>query len=182
MRVLGVDVSTKTGLVLLDGDTIVFEELMNFPPEQPRFKRYERYRQAMLKVFSEFPLNLAVFEGYGYANPYTLATLVEIGTVLRSVAYQLHCPVIEVPPMTLKKFVTGTGNAKKDLMLLETYKRWGFESKDDNIVDAYALARAGQALIGELKGMPQVNDKALDAVRKSHADVCKQVQQEASDI
>ena len=46
-----------------------------------------------------------------------------------------------VAPGTLKKFVAGDGRAKKDLMLLKTYKKWGVEFDDDNLADAYGLAR-----------------------------------------
>ena len=46
-----------------------------------------------------------------------------------------------IAPTTLKKFVTGTGRAKKDLMLLKVYKKWGEEFSDDNLADAYSLAR-----------------------------------------
>jgi crossover junction endodeoxyribonuclease RuvC len=43
--------------------------------------------------------------------------------------------------MTLKKFAAGKGNAKKQEMLLQMYKRWGVEFNDDNAADSYALAR-----------------------------------------
>jgi crossover junction endodeoxyribonuclease RuvC len=46
-----------------------------------------------------------------------------------------------VPPMTLKKYAAGKGNAKKQEMLLQIYKRWGIEFNDDNAADSYALAR-----------------------------------------
>lgn len=46
-----------------------------------------------------------------------------------------------IAPGTLKKFVTGSGRAKKDLMLLKVYKKWGVEFDDDNLADAYSLAR-----------------------------------------
>lgn len=46
-----------------------------------------------------------------------------------------------VPPMTLKKYAAGKGNAKKQEMLLQMYKRWGVEFSDDNAADSYALAR-----------------------------------------
>lgn len=48
---------------------------------------------------------------------------------------------LKVPPMTLKKYAAGKGNAKKQEMLLQIYKRWGLEFNDDNAADAYALAR-----------------------------------------
>ena len=48
---------------------------------------------------------------------------------------------LQVSPMTLKKFAAGKGNAKKQEMLLQMYKRWGVEFNDDNAADSYALAR-----------------------------------------
>ena len=48
---------------------------------------------------------------------------------------------LKVPPMTLKKFASGKGNAKKQEMLLQIYKRWKVEFNDDNAADSYALAR-----------------------------------------
>ena len=46
-----------------------------------------------------------------------------------------------ITPGTLKKFICGKGNAKKDLMLMKVYKKFGIEFEDDNLCDAYSLAR-----------------------------------------
>lgn len=48
---------------------------------------------------------------------------------------------LKIPPMTLKKYASGKGNAKKQEMLMQIYKRWGIEFNDDNAADAYALGR-----------------------------------------
>ena len=78
-------------------------------------------------------------------------------------------PVL-VPPMTLKKYAAGKGNAKKQEMLLQMYKRWGVEFNDDNAADSYALARlaAGiykdkveQAVVEQMKD-PKYRDQARD--------------------
>ena len=61
---------------------------------------------------------------------------------------------LQVPPMTLKKFAAGKGNAKKQEMLLQMYKRWGIEFSDDNAADSYALARL-------------VSGTGIDAVEKA---------------
>jgi crossover junction endodeoxyribonuclease RuvC len=54
--------------------------------------------------------------------------------------------------MTLKKYAAGKGNAKKQEMLLQIYKRWGMEFSDDNAADAYALARlASKTHINEIE-------------------------------
>jgi Holliday junction resolvasome RuvABC endonuclease subunit len=48
---------------------------------------------------------------------------------------------LQIPPMTLKKYATGKGTAKKQEMLMQMYKRWNVEYNDDNAADSYALAR-----------------------------------------
>lgn len=52
----------------------------------------------------------------------------------------LRTPLL-VPPTVVKKFAAGKGNAKKQEMLLQIYKRYGLEFNNDNAADAYALAR-----------------------------------------
>lgn len=64
------------------------------------------------------------------------------GTNNSVIPYPPHLRVpLQIPPMTLKKFAAGKGNAKKQEMLLQIYKRWGIEFNNDNAADAYALAR-----------------------------------------
>jgi Holliday junction resolvasome RuvABC endonuclease subunit len=48
---------------------------------------------------------------------------------------------LQVPPSTLKKYVTGKGRAEKSQMMLQVYKKWGAEFNDDNAADSYGLAR-----------------------------------------
>jgi crossover junction endodeoxyribonuclease RuvC len=62
------------------------------------------------------------------------------GAVKLEILKKGHYP-LQVPPMTLKKFASGKGNAKKQEMLLQIYKKWGKEFSDDNAADSYALAR-----------------------------------------
>ena len=65
--------------------------------------------------------------------------------------HQLGIPWREVAATTLKKYVTGSGAGKKEVMWLGAYKRWGVEptdlEKNDNVLDAYCLARAALALM-----------------------------------
>jgi Holliday junction resolvasome RuvABC endonuclease subunit len=68
---------------------------------------------------------------------------------------------LHVPPMTLKKYATGKGTAKKQEMLLQIYKRWGVEFNDDNAADAYSLGRlAGKHAIDKVE--QEVVEKITD--------------------
>ncbi len=84
------------------------------------------------------------------------------GNVNRYIPYpqSLRTP-LQIPPMTLKKYAAGKGNAKKQEMLMQIFKRWGLEFNDDNAADSYALARlaSGNALGAiELAVVEQIKD------------------------
>jgi Holliday junction resolvasome RuvABC endonuclease subunit len=69
---------------------------------------------------------------------------------------------LQIPPMTLKKYATGKGTAKKQEMLMQMYKRWGVEFNDDNAADSYALARlASGAHMSEIERLivEQIKDE-----------------------
>src|SRR5215469_2196070 len=63
-------------------------------------------------------------------------------------------PVL-VAPQQLKKFVSGKGNGRKDMMPKEIYKRWEMDFNDPNIAEAYALARVAHAVDARPEGLTQ---------------------------
>ena len=69
------------------------------------------------------------------------------GNLYSVIPYEEHIRTpLQIPPMTLKKYAAGKGNAKKQEMLMQIYKRWGIEFNDDNAADSYALARAAAGI------------------------------------
>jgi crossover junction endodeoxyribonuclease RuvC len=76
--------------------------------------------------------------------------------------HQDHLRVpLQIPPMTLKKYAAGKGNAKKQEMLMQIYKRYGVEFNDDNAADSYGLARmAGKLHINDVEAqiIEQIKD------------------------
>lgn len=95
-------------------------------------------------------------EGYSAASKFGREQAGELGAIVKLSIYDhfdrfdddygdLRYPTI-VQPTSLKKYVTGSGTAKKNTMLLAVFKKWGFEADDDNVADAYALARLARAI------------------------------------
>ena len=95
-------------------------------------------------------------EGYSNASKFGREQAGELGAIVKLAIYDyfdrsadaygdLRYPTI-VQPSTLKKFVTGNGAAKKNNMLLAVFKKWGFETSDDNLADAFALAQLARTL------------------------------------
>lgn len=89
---------------------------------------------------------LVVMEGYASAAKFGREMAGELGwAVKRTVTKVAEVYPLIVPPTSLKKFVTGSGGAKKAQMLLGVYKKWGVEFADDNQADAFALEKFGFA-------------------------------------
>ncbi len=85
--------------------------------------------------------------------------------VARCFIFQLNGLIYKmISPPSLKKFVSGVGNCKKNLMLLYAFKKFGETFDDDNICDAYCLSRL--ALEEHKRGLPQINTQVVKGKKK----------------
>lgn len=164
MIILGVDVSTKTGLCTIKAEQNTAKVLKAnetfTPKDMVGLERASHIAEQMIAHIEEHKPGLVVFEDYAYANQHTLTILVEIGTILRYFVRQFEITAIYVSPTMLKKFITGDGTSSKNHMGTNVYKKWGFEHPSDNVIDAYALAKVGQGYIG-LMTLTDYQKKAL---------------------
>jgi crossover junction endodeoxyribonuclease RuvC len=67
----------------------------------------------------------------------------------------------------LKKFVAGKGNVDKNVVLKEVFKRWQFDTDDDNIADAFVLMQIGRCLAGQLPAQNEVQVKIISELYKN---------------
>lgn len=92
--------------------------------------------------------------------------LIGLTYILRLWLWKSQKSALLVSPMSLKKFTTGQHNAKKDMMLLEVFRRWGVEAGDDNQADAVALAEVGRAYAGLAIELTDFQKQAIKRVSK----------------
>lgn len=59
--------------------------------------------------------------------------------------HQIAIQVMAFTPTELKKFITGKGNSKKQIIIQQVYKKYGVEFEDDNLADAFVLAKMAEA-------------------------------------
>lgn len=148
MNYIGIDPSTKTGIVILDknGEVMHKEEITsNKKGDLDRFDDIAQQVKSLVKKTDKVTI-----EGFSYGSRGRgVSTQYGIGWILRYVLYYAGVDFVEVPPTTLKKFATGKGNTKKENMIIPIYKRYGFEDESDNIRDAYVLAQIARALDGK---------------------------------
>lgn len=156
MKFVGIDPSTYTGVVCLT-EGMPDPYLVHFAKARG-IERVMKIATRVGELLDEWKPEEVAIEGYAYGNVNTLVTLVEIGTAIRIELYRRNISWTDVAPPVLKKWVTGKGNATKAEMGASVRARWDFFSKNDDVVDAYALARIAQRL-------SQVNKAGMEGVR-----------------
>ena len=148
MRIMGIDPSTNCGICLLqlnsDGEDfeIVVKSLhdYNMPKSDDKMERLA-YLGGHIEEFLEvYKPEHVVIEGYSFGSKFQHEIMYSIGTVIRYIVWQRGYNYIEVPPHRLKKFVTGKGTSKKELMMLKILENWGVSIENNNMADAFALA------------------------------------------
>ena len=152
MLSLGLDLScTASGVVALTqvGDglpSIVIEHELK-PKGLAGAERNRWIATEVMTRVHELKPDLIVLEGYGLnlQHPSSIVPLGELGGVIRFCLHIDGLSWFDPRPSEMKKFATGKGNANKEIVMLEVYKRWGFSAKTNNTADAYVAAAMGLA-------------------------------------
>ncbi|WMB17030.1 crossover junction endodeoxyribonuclease RuvC [Akkermansia muciniphila] len=97
-------------------------------------------------IEAEMP-DLVVIENYAFGNSLSLAALAELGGVVRLSLHRMGYRYIAVAPATLKKFVTGKGQAEKAAMMMHCLRNWNVEIGNNNAADAFGLCQFGRCYL-----------------------------------
>jgi len=156
-RFVGIDPSLRTGFVALSpyGEVIEMKEIERDGDDPARMSN-------LIQAVSESVLDcdFVAIEGFGYASQRGFL-LGGIGWGIRIELYRRGIPYVDVAPSLLKKFAGAKGNAKKEQVVLEVYKRWGFEHDSNNVTDAYVLAQIARALHERIE-LPKFQQEVLN--------------------
>lgn len=149
LDILGIDASLNgtalhflsdtEGIKLDPGDCVGVERLVNL-------------RAELYDALKGRDVGVVIMEGYSYGSASRAHSIGEWGGILR-LSLCDYLPglryIVIVPPSTLKKFVIGhakPGKSGKEIMILNTYKKWGIEIPDNDLCDAHALAKVGEVI------------------------------------
>lgn len=143
--IIGVDPSWACTAVRTDNGSVQCQtKPQNYPNDQERLLHISRFFSEQLEPFAGHEQKLAYVEGYAMAARNSRQQMIgELGGQLRLILYKAGWTIYLVPPTTIKQFACGKGNGKKNAMMMEVYKRWGYSPSDDNDADAYALWQLG---------------------------------------
>jgi len=190
MIVVGIDPSlTSTGIVVLRNNEIGKALTTKNEPKLGTIERVRRIYEQINNVIENLstcyvnayigdkrmirwePPSLIVIEGFSYGSKgrgvFDIAYLGwRIREELERYRTEDDIPWLEVSPSQVKQFATGKGNANKEVVLQQVYKRWGVELTDNNQADAYVLAQIGRAYLGEADDLTDFQQKVIRALRK----------------
>jgi Holliday junction resolvasome RuvABC endonuclease subunit len=156
--VVGIDQSlTGTGLALIHPDNAIMA------PEAPRYSTTKikptvrgvlrlMYIEEVVTRWIPPKTDLCLMEGYAFAAHGQAFGLGECGGIIKRVIHLKGKRLIVVAPGTLKKYVTGSGAAKKNVMLLHAFKKFGTSFEEDDECDAYCLAQLGAEYLAREAG------------------------------
>lgn len=190
MIVVGIDPSlTSTGIVVLRNGELGKALTTKNEPKLGTIERVRRIYEQINNVIENLstcyvnayigdkrmirwePPSLIVIEGFSYGSKgrgvFDIAYLGwRIREELERYRTEDDIPWLEVSPSQVKQFATGKGNANKEVVLQQVYKRWGVELTDNNQADAYVLAQIGRAYLGEVDGLTDFQQKVVRVLKK----------------
>jgi len=154
-RVMGIDPSlTGFAMVVLGDNYYQRKQLKSTSTKwgktvKGRIARYRYLVGSCLEFAEEHGISQFFIEGYSFGSQgASTVTLGEFGGVLRDRLLWRNNTVVEIAPTQGKKFATRKGNANKIAVVQAVAKTYGIFFEDDNLADAYIMARIGRVIVG----------------------------------
>lgn len=162
---VGLDLSlTGTGVVVLDQNCeVVFVKTLK---NKLRGEERLSYLQSVIRaVIAKYPLATYCVEGYamGMRSGQSFS-IGELGGVIKLLLWTRGKVFNLVTPTALKKFVTGKGKAEKDMVILNVYKKWGWEAADNNQADAYVLAQIAKEIDSPSDNLAKYQEEVIEVI------------------
>lgn len=179
MIVVGLDLSLcKTGInIIQDDGKILYSNLVKSKPggDKPidEVRRIVKIAEDIVQKIDEVlegkSPDIIMIEGMAFMakNTTSLLQIAGLSYLIRILLDEFKWKFCLVSPLTLKKFITGKGKGDKNLIMMQVYKDYGFESLDDNICDSYVLSVCGLALLGKpLKELCVPQKEVINLLKK----------------
>lgn len=160
--ILGIDPSlSATGIAALDGKVQL--STIHSKPGEPVARLLEITRQVNAVLDVARPVAVGI-EGLSFGSKGgKQAERTGLHYFIRAALHLRNIPYYVVAPASLKKFIVGSGQTEKCIIVREVYKRWEVEAADDNQADAAGLAYVVAAITGRYE---MTNAAQREAVAK----------------
>ncbi|WP_337034718.1 hypothetical protein [Paenibacillus illinoisensis] len=170
MRFIGIDPATETGFVALDedGNPLVETSFKGRGKDEPGGITLEQRVSLENQLFSLLmPEDVIIKEGIANGNM-MLITTSQIHGGLEAMIFRKKLTFDKIQPLTVKKYVQVTKSKvvdgikvplkgtkeKKQAMADAALKHFGYSHPNDNVVDAYIIAKICEAVYRVRQGKP----------------------------
>lgn len=141
---LGLDISISgTGLVLLDEEYNIYDKT-KLSVSCQGIERLYHLENLLLKFLDDRSITFSCLEGPSYQSEKgQLFQLGEWAGIVKLNLFKKGIDFIPAAPSQLKKYILGKAlkGSRKELVILDIYKKYGEEIRDNDIADAYVLSR-----------------------------------------
>ncbi len=176
MRIVGIDPATNTGIVILDadGNPIIETVLRGKGKSAPGGITQEQRVSLENQLYRLLqPGDEIMKEGIAYGTE-RMVTTAKIHGGIESMITRKGLTFDEVAPDAVKKFVNVAtwvgepgskvrlkGKAKKDAVAAAAFEHFGYSNPLHDVVDAYIIAKIGEAVYRVRNGMARLDDFEL---------------------
>lgn len=166
VRYVGIDPSLSgLGLVILDENANVIEMMSLKAGKEDDPERFMKLAKRVRKHLNP-ATDKVLIEGFSFGSKGAgVSKMYGLGWTFRIRLVEEMFKWQEVAPTALKKFASNKGNAKKEDLVLPVYKKWGFESSSNDIIDAYILARMAWSMYNT-DGLLEYEKEVLRKIKK----------------
>jgi Holliday junction resolvasome RuvABC endonuclease subunit len=149
--VLGIDASyAGLAIVSLTRDDVAWSVCGSWTKSKGPVRLAE-IEDWLISVLGAWPMiEHVVMENYSPGSKFGREKAGELGGLVKKTLYQRIPGEAGFPtlmaPSSLKLFVTGSGKSDKDQITKEVLRKWGFDAPNNDVADAYGLAKVAQAI------------------------------------
>lgn len=175
---VGIDMSiTRPGICRSDSKNEFYCKA--FPTPGPkkyrnRIQRFDSIADMVIRQIFEtnrdYNSSIILIEDYSFGAKGKTFEIAEcIGILKYKLLYEAKIPAKNVLLCSishLKMFACGKGNVSKDIVIKEVYKRWQFDTNDNNEADAFALWKIIQSLFKPEEKLTTHQKDVLNRIRQ----------------
>jgi len=183
MITVGLDLSlAKTGICIIqEGGILLYSGLIKSKPSGDSYlaetKRIVKIAEEIVQKIDEYCPNeapgLVVIEAQAFMarNTSAITQIAGLSHLVRTLLAEFQWKCILVAPSSLKKYITGKGNADKNIVMMEIFKQYGHTFMEDNTADSFGLSAVGWAVLGNpLKKLTVPQQEVVDLLKKQLLD------------
>jgi len=174
LTLLGLDMSKRnSGVALYESGTII-TSVINIPVKyKDNLIITNMISRSLFELIDDPANTYCMIEDYAFGAKGRTFELAEINGVLKwRLHFEMGIPREQIMICgggQLKKFATGKGNCPKDIVIKEVFKRWGFDTDNNNEADAYVLVKILESLFIGGGTLTKGQEEVLGKIRLANA-------------